>query len=127
MKLPADEEDDEEVVGVPEPLEISTTAFLHREPDHDAQNDGHDPSGGTWTGEEIGFEEEDDAFLGVLARRDGQAGEIEHVCDDVDEAEEGDRPSCELVEFDILVERDEVVEGSAAEEGDEVSADREKD
>lgn len=36
VQLPVDEEDDEEMVGVPEPLEVRTTTLLDGEPDHDA-------------------------------------------------------------------------------------------
>jgi len=35
MELPADEENDEKVVGVPEPLKVGTTSLLDSEKDHD--------------------------------------------------------------------------------------------
>lgn len=127
VELPADEEDDEEVVGVPEPLKVGTAALLDGEPHHGAQSNPHDPSGSTWTGEEVGLKEQDDAVFGVGAGYDGQAGKVEHVRDGVDKAEEDDGPCRELVEFDVLVEGDEVVEGGATKDGDEVAADRKED
>ena len=41
--------------------------------------------------------------------------------------EEDDRPCGGLVKGDVLVERNDMVEGCAAEEGDKVAADGEKD
>lgn len=53
MKLPADEEDDKEVMSIPKVLEIGTFPFLHCEIDHDSKADSHDPSSGAGPGSEI--------------------------------------------------------------------------
>jgi hypothetical protein len=37
MQLPADEEDDEEVMGIPEQLEVGTAPLLNGIPDDDEQ------------------------------------------------------------------------------------------
>ena len=37
VELPVDEEHDEEVVRVPEPLEVGAATLLDREPDHDTE------------------------------------------------------------------------------------------
>jgi len=49
MQLPVDEEDDEEVVSVPEDLKVGSSSLLDSEPNHDCKGSGHDPTGSTWT------------------------------------------------------------------------------
>lgn len=129
VQLPVDEEDDEEVVRVPEAVEVGTAALLHREPDHDTERGPHDPASRTGTGREVGHEEGDDTLTGRLRVRvdHGKVGEVDHVCSGVDGREEDDGPGDGFVERDVLVKRDEVVQGGASQEGDEVAADGEED
>ena len=127
VQLPVDEEDNKEVVGVPELLEVSTTAFLHGEPHHDAECDGHDPACGTRSGDEVGGDECHDPLacrvgVGIDHR---QLGEVDHVCADVHCRPQYYRPCCGLVEGDILVEGNEAVKRRATNERDEVTADGE--
>lgn len=129
MELPVDEEDDEEVVGVPEPLKVGPAAFLERKPDHHAERDGHDPARRTGTGEEVCTEEDGDPGEG--GGRDGvlhgEARKVDHVREDVDGGADDDGPCGRLVKGDVLVEGDDIVERGAAEERDEVAADGKED
>ena len=54
VKLPVDEEDDEQMVGVPEALKVGPAPLLDRKPDHDSQREPHDPTGDTRAGCEVG-------------------------------------------------------------------------
>lgn len=129
MELPVDEEDDEEVVRVPEPLEVRTAALLDREPHHDTEGGGHDPSSGTRAGNEVCGNECDDLLAGRLCVGvdHGELGEVDHVRDDVDDGEDDDGPGDGLVERDVLIERNERAKRRAAQDGDEVAADGEED
>ena len=129
MELPADEEHDEQVVRVPEPLKVSTAALLHSIPDHDGQSSSHDPASGTGTSREVRCEECHDTLAGSLRVRvsHSQLGEIDHVGGDVHDRADNDRPGGRLMEGDVLVEGDDIVKGGAAEEGNEVAADGEED
>jgi len=60
VELPADEEGDEEVVGVPESFEFGATTFLHGEVDHGEETGVHDPSCGSWAGGKVCSEEGED-------------------------------------------------------------------
>jgi hypothetical protein len=62
MQLPANEKDDEQVVRVPEPLEMGATSLLYRKVDHDEETDEHDPTRGTRSGREIREQEIADTF-----------------------------------------------------------------
>lgn len=129
MELPVDEEDDKEVVRVPEPLKVCPPPLLHRKEDHKTKRDGHNPSGRAGARDELGEDEGDDDLAGrvVVCVGDGELGVVDHMRGDVDEGEEDDGPGDHFVERDVLVEGDEVVERGAAEEGDEVAADGEED
>lgn len=94
MKLPADEEDDEEMVSVPKLLEstIRTTSFLfHRKPNHNAKRGSHDPTSDTSSSSKVEFEELNNR-AGFGCRREGncQSGKVVHVGDDMYRAEEDD-------------------------------------
>ncbi len=129
VELPADEEDDEEVVGIPEALKVVPAPLLHSKPDHNAEDDGHDPASEAGSGGKVGVEEGDELGATGLGIRVGhrELGEIDHVCPDVHGCAGDDRPCRGLVKGDVLVERDDMIEGCAAEEGDKVAADGEKD
>ena len=125
VELPVDEEHDEEVVGVPEPLKVGAATLLDGKPNHDTERSSHDPAGNTGAGDEVCGEEGDDHLAsGLRVRvRESELGEVHHVRGDVDERPEDDGPSGRLVECDVLVERNVVVERRAADERDEVAAD----
>lgn len=129
MQLPVEEEDEEQVVRVPEALEVRATRLLPSVPGHDNERDGHDPASDTRTGGEVRDEEDDEALAGRGGQRvdEGELGEVDHVRGNVDEGEETDAPADGLVERDVLVERNVVVERRAAEERDEVAADGQED
>lgn len=57
----------------------------------------------------------------------GELGEIDHVCGDVNDRPEDDGPGSRLVEGDILVEGNVVVQRGAPDEGYEVAADGQQD
>lgn len=129
MELPADEKDDEEVVGIPEALKVGSATLLRSKEDYYAERGGHDPTGDAGPGGKVSIEEGDKlgaSGLGVGVCH-GEPGEIDHVCPDVDTCEEDHRPGRSLVKGEILVERNDMVEGCTAEEGDKVAADGEKD
>lgn len=129
MELPADEEDNEEVVGIPEVLKVGPPALLPSKEDYDAERGSHDPASSAGPSGEVGIEEGDDLGATCLGVGVGhrEFSEIDHVCPDVHCREENDRPCRGLVKGDVLVERDNMVEGCAAEEGDKVAAHGEKD
>lgn len=129
VELPVDEEDDEEVVRVPEPLEVGTATLLNSEPDHDSEGGGHDPSSRTRTSDEVGGNEGKELLpegYRVWIDHD-ELGKVDHVGDNVHDGEDDNGPGDSLVEGDVLVERNEGVERRPTEHGDEVSADGEKD
>ena len=127
MELPVDEEDNEQMVGVPEALEMSPTPLLHRKPDHDSEREPHDPSRDTRTSRKVGQQKDDEPLLGRFSRLDGEVCEVEHVRDSVNDRPEDDGPGGGLVEGDVLIEGNDVVQGSPAEDGDEVPAYGEQD
>lgn len=127
MELPVDEENDEEVVGVPEALKVSPTPFLHREPDHNPQGEPHDPSGDSRASCEVGQQKDDEPVLGGTFGDDGEFCKVKHVSDGVNDRPEDDGPGGSLVEGDILVEGNDVVQRCPAQHGDEVPAYREQD
>ena len=45
MKLPVDEEDDEQMVRVPEALKVGPAPLLNRKPDNNPQAEEHYPPG----------------------------------------------------------------------------------
>lgn len=113
VQLPADEEDDEEMVGVPKlfkPSVRAASAFLDGEPNHDPQGDGHDPSGHAGSGGKVEDEE-----LGKRVRRrvlcedDGEHRKVVHMGDDVHGREEDDGPSGGDMELDVVIKGNNVV------------------
>jgi hypothetical protein len=131
VELPTDEENDEEMVGVPKLFESSvgtTTTLLHGEPDHYTECDGHDPSSDTGASRKIEGEE----FVyrmgcSVLGEVDGEHRKVVHVRYDVYNREEDDGPSSGHMEFDAIVEGDNVIERRLAKKGDKVAANGEED
>lgn len=126
MKLPVDEEHDEQMVRIPEAFKVSTATLLNREPDHDAKSNRHNPSRRTRTGREVCCKESND----TLSRGDcirvchRELVEVDHVSSNVHEREEDNRPGGRFVEGDVLVEGNNVVQGRPTKYRDEVPADR---
>ncbi len=118
MELPADKEDNKEVVGIPEPLEVSTAPLFPREENHDTQSQCHNPTGKTRTGCKVGSEEGDNFFAWGRGSRVGcrKPGKVNHMRSDMHNATDYDGPCSRFVEGDVLVERDEVVQGSATQQ-----------
>ncbi len=81
MELPADEEDDEEVVSIPKVLEISTSPFLRGEVDHNAKADGHNPPGSAGPSGKVGLKEGDKLCATCLCGSVGERklGKVDHV------------------------------------------------
>lgn len=129
MELPADEEDDKEVMSVPKVLKVGAFPFLRGEEDHDAKADGHDPPSGTGSSGEVGLEEGDELGAPCLCRSVGERefGKVDHVRKNMNDSANDDRPGSGLMEGEVLVKGDDVVQRCATEEGDEIAADGEKD
>ena len=117
MELPANEEYDEEVVGIPKLLKIGPAPLLSSIENHDAEGGGHNPTGKAGSSGKVGVEEGDELGTTGLGVSVGQRefSEIDHVSPDVHGREEDDRPCRGLVKSDIFVERNNMVEGCAAE------------
>jgi len=116
MQLPADEQRDEKVMGIPKPLKVCVTSLFRSEPDHGCKAQGHDPTSGSWPSKEVGREEDNDALAGCFSVRIsvGELGKVEHVRYDVNGGADDYGPSRCLVEGDALVKRDDVVERGLA-------------
>ena len=129
VKLPAYEEDDKEVVRVPEPLKVGATPLLHGKVYHGEQADGHDPPGYTWASRKVCCQESNDALtsVGCGGIGHGQPVKVDHVGNDMNDCASDDGPGGCFVEGDALVKGNDVVQGRSAEEGDEVTADRKQD
>ena len=129
MKLPADKEDDKEVMRVPEPLKVGTAPLLKSKEYHGEQAGSHDPPSYTWARGKVRCQESNDALTGGGCRGigHGQPVKIDHVGDDVDNCANDDRPGGCLVESDVLVKGNDVVQRCSAEERDEVTADGKED
>jgi hypothetical protein len=125
MELPTDEKDDEEVVGVPETFKVGTPLLLAGEEDHDGKGSGHDPASDAGPGGKVGIEESDKLCTTCLCTRVGfrELGKVDHVGENVHDGADDNGPGCGDVECDVLVKGDDLVERSAAEEGDKVAAD----
>ena len=102
MQLPVDEEDNKQMMRVPEPLKVLSSALFHCEPDDDRQASEHNPTSNTWASSKICHEEAFDACPGGRA----EAGEVIHVRHGVEKGEESDRPAYRFVESDT---EDEIV------------------
>jgi hypothetical protein len=112
---------------VPEVLKVSTLPLFGGEEDHDAEDDSHDPTRDTGTGSKVGTEECDKlgATRLCVGVGDGEFGKVDHVGEHVHGGADDDRPGGGLMESDVLVKGDDLVEGSATEEGDKIAADGE--
>lgn len=109
MKLPVDEEDDEEVMRVPESFEMGATTFLHGKENHDTQTENHDPPSNARACSEVGKEENDDftAHLGGLCNC--KFSKVDHMSNYVNGGKCHHGPSSRLVESDCLIKGNEIV------------------
>ena len=122
MKLPVDEENDEQMVGVPEAFKVGFTPLLHRKPDNNSQAEPHDPSGDTRTRRKVGQQEDNEPLLGCICRRNGEVCKVDHVGNGMNDRPEDEGPCGGLVKSDVLVEGNDVVQGCPTQHGDKVPA-----
>ena len=129
MELPTDEEDDEEVMSIPEVLKVSASPFLRGEVDHDRKTDSHNPPRSAGPGGKVGLKEGEELCATCLCGSVGERelGKVNHVRCDMHDSAENNRPGGGLMEGDVLVKGNDLVKGCATKEGDEIAADREKD
>ena len=119
---PEEEEDDEEVVGVPKALEVLSTCLLRRCERDRHQCNQHNVATPARTSSEVGQDETHEPEV----VRCGELGQIVPMCDCVDPGEEYDGPGDQLVESNIFVEGDDVVQRRATSHRYQVSAYREE-
>ena len=129
MELPHDEENDEQVMRIPEPLKVGTALLLPGEENHDNKSNGHNPTGPTGSSDDVGLDEDNDALtrVGCIRVERRKFCIVDHVRCDMDKGKECNGPSYCLVEGNVLVEGDDVVQRCATEERDEVTANRQED
>lgn len=84
MELPVDEEDDEQVMGIPEPLKVNLALLLACKVSHDSEYDCHNPSCGTRAGGKVHRKEIDEMLAWTIAHRGSQLVEVHHMSDNVD-------------------------------------------
>ena len=126
MQLPVDEEDDKQVVRVPEALEVRPTLLLSCEINHDTEGCCHDPTCDARASNKVGTEESKEPLSRARPSEQGQFVEVDHVGDNVHDSPNDHGPSRCLVEGQILVKGDDIVQGCPTQKRDEVAANREK-
>jgi hypothetical protein len=129
MELPADEKYDKKMMRVPKAFEMGALPLLHGKVDHDAKDDGHDPTSSARPGGKVGLEEGDKPLATCLCTRicEREFGKVDHVRENVNDSADNNRPGSGLVEGNALVKGDDLVEWCATEEGDKIAADGEED
>jgi hypothetical protein len=103
---PEQEEDGEEVVRVPEALELGSSLLLGCSPCHGCERSQHDVASPSRACCEVGKKEADEAELVGL----GKHPQISPMRNRVNPGEEEDGPPDQLVESNVLVERNDAVE-----------------
>jgi hypothetical protein len=115
-------------MGIPEILEVCTSAFLYCKINHYEERGSHYPTGDTRSSRKVGSEKNSDLCSSARTLvRCSQPGKVHHVGQNMDNGEKDDRPSRGLMESDVLVERNDVVQWCPTEKGNEVPADGEED
>lgn len=122
MNGPEKEEDHKHVMSVPEALIVSTSRLFDRGDDHSHERSQHDVSSPARTRHKVGQQPSVDAQV-ILG---GDLSKVDPMGNRVDPREEDDGPCRGDVEGDILVELDDSVERRLSSQGDERSANREK-
>lgn len=103
---PEDEEDDEQVVGVPEALKVRTPRLLRSCECDRHQSHEHDISTPARASREVGQDEAHESEVVTSS----ESGKVVPMRNGVDPGEEDDGPRDQLVESDVLVERNDIVE-----------------
>jgi hypothetical protein len=106
MDGPEKEEDGEEVVRVPEALELGSSVLLGCSPAHGRERNQHDVASPPRASCKVCEEEAYEAELVGL----GEHPQIPPMRNRVDPGEEQDGPPDQLVEGNVLVERDDAVQ-----------------
>lgn len=123
MNGPEDEEDDKEVVSVPESLEVCSAWFLNRCHNHCHESSEHDIAGPSRTSDQVGhYESHEPEFL--LGR---ELSKVVPMCNCVDPGEEYYGPRHKFMERNVLVQLYDSVEWCLASQRDEGSADGQQD
>jgi hypothetical protein len=111
---PEDEEDDEEVMRVPEALKVGSACVLGSCESDCRQSDEHDVSTPARSSSKVGQDEAHESKV-VTGR---EPGKVVPMSNGVEPGEEYDRPGNQLVEGDVLVERNYIVERCSTSHGD---------
>jgi hypothetical protein len=129
MQLPTCEKDDEQMVGIPKPFKVGAASLFDSKPNHDGQSGGHDPASDTGTSREISCEKRDNTLTSVFSISIGHSEtvEVDHVREDVHSSASDNGPGGSFMESDVLIKRNDIIERRPTKEGNEVSANREKD
>jgi hypothetical protein len=122
MNRPEYEEDDHEVVRVPESFEICPLLLLHCGPSHECERDYKDVSRPSRTSQKVQLDESFKANL-VDGRK---SGHVVQMGDGVNPGKEHDGPGSQFMEGDVFVKRNDAVERCAPEHRDEVPANGEE-
>ena len=123
MDRPENEEDNEKMMSIPEPLEVRPSEPLKRRSHHGSQREEHDIPGPARTRLDIGQQKALKAK--AILRR--ELAVVVPMSERVEPAEEENRPGDEFVEGDVLVELNDAVQGRLSAERDQRAADREED
>jgi hypothetical protein len=126
VKLPGDEEQDEQVMSIPELLKVArgTAAFLPGKENHDAKEEPHEPPSQSRASGEVDCEENDKGVRSLGGCYSyAQLGKVHHMGYGMNNREEDDGPCDGDVKVDIFVEGNDLVEWCLAEQRDEVAAD----
>jgi hypothetical protein len=119
---PEEEEDNEKVMGVPEALKVLPACLLRRCERNRHQSNQHNVAAPSRAGSKVGQDETHEPEV----VRCGELGQVVPMCDCVNPGEEYDGPGDQLVESNVLVERDDVVQRRATSHRYQVSANREE-
>lgn len=107
--MPVDEENNEEVVGVPEPFKVLSSLALSSGPGHSAQRNPHNPTGDSGTRLNTQEEKGLHSSAGVVSGLNSEIDNIDYVGKGVHKGPDYDRPASGLMEGYVFVKRNEVV------------------
>lgn len=111
---PEDEEDDEQMVHVPETFEVGATSLLRSRDSDRHERSQHNVTTPSRSSCKVGKDKAHESQ--VIGSR--KLGKVVPMGDSVDPREEDDRPGDQLVEGDVLVERNNVVQRRTTSHGD---------
>lgn len=129
MELPCKEEDEEEVVSIPELLKVGATALLHSEPNHDAKTCSHNPASGARPSGKVCLQEDKNTLASGLCVgiKHSKFLKVAHMSGNMDNRKYDHGPCCRFVEGDVFVKWNELVQRGATKERDEITTDGQKD